>query len=72
MARIIIYVSGGNVQDIISDTTGDEVMLVDYDNEEGTTNPERAFRKTRVDQSLFNCTVAGKEQEGSEIGMPVR
>jgi len=61
MGRMIVYVSGGNVQDIIADTPGLQVMLVDYDNEEGQPKPERSFVEIREDPVLFSRTVAGKE-----------
>ena len=32
-SRIVIYVDGGIVQDVLADTPGVEAMIVDYDNE---------------------------------------
>lgn len=32
--RIVIYVSGGLVQDVLAEDKGVEAMIVDYDNEE--------------------------------------
>jgi hypothetical protein len=65
MARIIVYVRGGNVQDIIADTPGLRVMLVDYDNEESQPMPHRTFEEIRCDSSLLARTVAGKDRAGS-------
>jgi hypothetical protein len=61
MAKVIVYVNGGNVQDIIADSPGIEVMLVDYDNEAVQPAPDRAFRDVRCDPVLFSQTVAGTE-----------
>lgn len=61
MSRIIVYVSGGNVQDVLSDQPGSEVMIVDYDNEKELTSKARAFRPVACNPSYFEHTVAGLE-----------
>lgn len=61
MSRIIVYVSGGNVQDVLSDRQGSEVMIVDYDNEKGSVRKLRAFRPVTCDPTYFGQTVAGLE-----------
>jgi hypothetical protein len=61
MARVIVYVSGGNVQDIISSSPGVEVMIVDYDNEKCSATPKRSFEPVRCDLIFFDRTMAGLE-----------
>jgi hypothetical protein len=61
MTKIIVFVSGGNVQGYISDTPGNQVMIVDYDNEEGQERPERSFQEAPCDLHLFEQTLAGTE-----------
>jgi len=43
MARVIVYVSGGNIQDVISDSPEVQVMVVDYDNEREPGSKDRSF-----------------------------
>ena len=61
MSRIIVYVSGGNVQDVLSDQPGSEVMIVDYDNERDLTRKGRAFRSVACNPTYFEHTVADRE-----------
>lgn len=61
--RIAIYVNGGVVQDIISDTPGLSAMLIDYDNEKAGSDPKnRSFEPIRVDINLIEETINGAEQ----------
>jgi hypothetical protein len=56
MQRIMVIVRGGVVQDVISDTLGAEVMIVDYDNQLGSQlNCE--FQAPRVDALLMSNTL---------------
>ena len=42
--RIVIYVSGGIVQDVLAEAEGVEAMIVDYDNEAaGEPKSSRSF-----------------------------
>lgn len=59
MSKIIIYLRGGNIQDVISDHESNEVMIVDYDNEEDSKSVKRSFEQVRCDSSYFERTVAG-------------
>ncbi len=61
MARIIVYVNGGNVQAVVSDSDQIEVMIVDYDNERTTTRPKRYFEPVNRDIELVDRTIAFKE-----------
>jgi len=65
MAKIIVYVRGGNVQDIISNCEGHEVMIVDYDNEKCSHGKTRLFESVRHDPNHFNLTI--KCAEGSSV-----
>ena len=60
--RIVIYVDGGVVQDVLSDTADVEVMLVDYDNERaGDPKSSRSFETVTVDASMIERTAKGSE-----------
>jgi len=61
MPKIIVYVSGGVVQDIISDTEGVEVMIVNYDDEECDKHKTREFHRAEHNLDYFNRTVEGLE-----------
>lgn len=61
MARIIVYVSGGNVQSVLSDESGSQVMVVDYDNEKESTNRIREFEPISYNPIYFDRTMAGVE-----------
>ncbi|MCO6438571.1 MAG: hypothetical protein J5J06_15880 [Phycisphaerae bacterium] len=60
--RIVVYVDGGIVQDVLSDTAGVQVMIVDYDNERaGDPKSSRSFESVTVDESMIERTVNGTE-----------
>lgn len=40
MQKVIIIVSGGNVQSVLADSTEIEVELIDYDNEPDAESPD--------------------------------
>ncbi|HQH71548.1 MAG TPA: hypothetical protein PK360_05665 [bacterium] len=61
MNQIIIYVRGGIVQDIISDSDNLSVMLVDYDNEIESEEVDRNFQPIKKDLKYFQLTLDGKE-----------
>jgi hypothetical protein len=62
MARVIVYVSGGNIQDVISDSPEVQVMVVDYDNEREPGSKDRSFLPATYDPDYFERTIAGVEQ----------
>ena len=56
--RIVIYVEGGIVQRVLSDTTGVEGMIVDYDNEKAGDDPAcRSFEQVEVNPEYINKTI---------------
>jgi len=59
--RIIVYVSGGVVQNVLSDRSGIAVMIVDYDNEK-VENKERKFENIVVDCEYINKTIQRVEE----------
>ena len=60
--RIVIYVDGGIVQNVLADTPGIEAMLVDYDNEKaGDDRAERSFQPVDVDPAYIEETIKGTE-----------
>lgn len=60
--RVIIYVSGGIVQDVLADTAGIEAMIVDYDNEEaGEPKSSRSFEVVQVNRPYIAKTIKGIE-----------
>ncbi|HZS44477.1 MAG TPA: hypothetical protein VFC63_05200 [Blastocatellia bacterium] len=64
MKRIIVYVSGGMVQDVVSDSEGIEVMVVDYDVEKDCGVVEREFETVRKDRQQFGRTLDMIEELG--------
>lgn len=56
MQRIMVIVRGGVVQDVISDTFGAEVMIVDYDNQ-AVGQLDWQFEAPRVDAALMSNTL---------------
>jgi len=62
MAKVIVYVKGGIVQDVISDVNGIDVMVVDYDIEQDRGISEREFESVRTDPSRFGQTINSVEQ----------
>ena len=61
-ARIVIYVDGGIVQDVLSDTPDVEAMIVDYDNEKaGEPKSSRSFEPVGVDAEYIERTIQGIE-----------
>ena len=60
--RVVIYVSGGIVQDVFAETEGVEAMIVDYDNEEaGKPKSSRFFEEVPVNREYIERTVQGIE-----------
>ncbi len=61
-ARIVIYVDGGIVQDVLADGPGVEAMIVDHDNERGG-DPKslRAFEPVDVNREYIEKTSQGIE-----------
>ena len=61
--RIVVYVEGGLVNDVLADTPGVEAMIVDYDNEkEGDLRSERCFSPVEVNVDYINKTIEGVEE----------
>jgi len=60
--RIVIYVSGGIVQDVLADGPGIEAMIVDYDNERaGEPKSSRSFDSVPVNREYMEKTIQGNE-----------
>jgi len=60
--RIVIYVSGGIVQDVLADAKGVEAMIVDYDNESaGEPRSSRSFEEVPVNRAYIENTIQGVE-----------
>ena len=60
--RIVIYVSGGVVQDVLAEEEGVEAMIVDYDNEgAGEPKSSRSFEEVPVNREYIEKTVQGIE-----------
>jgi len=60
--RIVIYVSGGIVQDVLAEDEGIEAMIVDYDNEEGgEPKSSRSFQEVPVNRAYIDKTIQGIE-----------
>lgn len=60
--RIVIYVHGGIVQDVLAETEGVEAMIVDYDNEEcGEPKSSRSFEPIPVNRAYIEKTIRGIE-----------
>jgi len=56
--RIVIYVDGGVVQDVLTDTPGVEAMIVDYDNEKAGDDPAcRSFEQIEVNPEYITKTI---------------
>ena len=60
--RIVIYVSGGIVQDLLTNAEGVEAMIVDYDNEQaGEPKSSRSFEEVLVKRAYIEKTIQGIE-----------
>ncbi len=60
--RIVIYVDGGIVQDVLSDTPDVEAMIVDYNNEKaGEPKSSRSFESVGVNAEYIERTIQGIE-----------
>ena len=60
--RIVIYVSGGIVQDVLAGAEGVEAMIVDYDNEAaGEPKSSRSFESVPVNRAYIEKTTQGTE-----------
>ena len=60
--RIVIYVDGGIVQDVLADGPGVEAMIVDCDNENvGEPKSSGAFEPVTVDPGYIEKTIEGIE-----------
>jgi len=61
--RIVIYVDGGIVQNVLSNTAGVEAMIVDYDNEKAGDDPAcRSFEPVEVNTEYIRKTIRGIEE----------
>lgn len=61
-ARVAIYVKGGVVQDVMTDSANVEAMVVDYDNERSGDDPEdRSFQPVPVNRAYIEKTIRGIE-----------
>ena len=60
--RIVIYVDGGIVQDVLADGPGVKAMIVDYDNERtGAPKSSRSFEPIAVNSKYIEKTIQGVE-----------
>jgi len=60
--RLVIYVHGGVVQDVLAETEGVEAMIVDYDNEcAGEPISSRSFEPIPVNRAYIKKTIRGIE-----------
>ncbi len=60
--RIVIYVSGGIVQDVLAEAEGVDAMIVDYDNEgAGEPKSSRSFEAVPVNLAYISKTIQGVE-----------
>jgi len=60
--RIVIYVSGGIVQEVLAGAEGVEAMIVDYDNEAaGEPKSSRSFESVPVNRAYIEKTTQGTE-----------
>ena len=60
--RIVIYVSGGIVQDVLANANGAEAMIVDYDNEAaGQPKSSRSHEDVPVNREYIEKTIQGIE-----------
>jgi len=60
--RIVIYVSGGIVQDVLAEAEGVEAMIVDCDNESaGEPKSSRSFEPIPVNRAYIEKTIQGIE-----------
>lgn len=62
-ARIVIYVEGGVVQSVLSDTPGVKAMIIAYDNEKaGDDRADRSFELVEVNEPYIQRTIQGTEE----------
>ena len=62
LIRIVIYVSGGIVQEVLAEAEGVAAMIVDYDNESaGEPKSSRSFENVPVNRVYIEKTVQGIE-----------
>ena len=60
--RIVIYVGGGIVQDVLANAEGVQAMIVDYDNEKaGEPKSSRSFESVPVNDTYIEKTIQGIE-----------
>jgi hypothetical protein len=62
MARTIILVRGGVVQEVLSEDENDQVMIIDYDDEAASKVRFRNFQKARLNMALFGKLASGTEE----------
>ena len=67
MVKIIVYVLGGVVQDVIADTPGVHVMVVDYDNERCEAHFDREFDEVPLNPELIAKTITGTESDTAHL-----
>ena len=61
MARVVIFVEGGVVQQVIRDAAELEVMIINYDDEESDPKPRRSFEPVVYEPDLVDSVLAGAE-----------
>ena len=60
--RIVIYVNGGIVQNVLAEAKGVEAMIVDYDNEAAVEpKSSRSFEDVPVNREYIERTIQGIE-----------
>jgi hypothetical protein len=61
MAKVVIYVEGGNVQGAITDSPGVELLIVDYDNEDAGQVRDPRFEPVEVNPQKVADAMACRE-----------
>ena len=60
--RVVIYVSGGIVQDVLAEEEGVGAMIVDYDDEGGgEPKSSSSFEEAPVNREYIDKTIQGVE-----------
>ena len=64
--RMVIYVDGGIVQDVLADGSSVESMIVDYDNENaGEPKSSRSFEPVPANREYMEKTIQGMKTDGT-------
>lgn len=61
MSKVVVFVRGGVVQEVVADCEKVEVMIVDYDDEKCEGRPDRVFHRAYVDRELVERAATGLE-----------